>query len=138
MTGTQPNWQRGMLRLWLVATAVWIVAMSWYQYGHTPKPESKGLTIALSEDGGFKVDTGEEEVITSDICDEYFDDDGRPRKLMAMVKYPDKEACLADINAKHSARLAAQTHKLSLIFLPPLLLLLLFPLGKWLMRGFKS
>jgi hypothetical protein len=32
MKVTAMNWRAGLLRLWLVATAIWVVAMTWLEW----------------------------------------------------------------------------------------------------------
>lgn len=46
------NWNRGLFRLWLVASAVWILCTLWYAYGHSPQnyeleaPDGRKFKIA--------------------------------------------------------------------------------------------
>ncbi len=96
------NIVRGMLRVWLLISVLWIGGMGWYQYQEAGKPEREGITIALSKDSELRIDAN------------------------GISKTDEKD------------KSALQMKRIGIVFLPPILLLGLFPIGIWLARGFKA
>ena len=87
--------QRGMFRLWLVLSVLWIAGMGWYQYQQSQQAAHHELTIQFSKDSALHMEANTPE------------DKNEVRDRWLWV------------------------------FLPPVLLLLLFPVGTWLASGFK-
>ncbi|MEZ5691797.1 MAG: hypothetical protein R3D71_09060 [Rickettsiales bacterium] len=96
------NVTKGMFRVWIVLTILWVGGMSWYQYKDAQKYKDSGITIALSKESQFRID---EKGISKNTQS---DRDNLQMKRMAMI------------------------------FIPPLLLLIMFPVGVWMTRGFKG
>lgn len=96
------NIGRGMFRVWLVISILWIGGMGWYQYDDAHKVDKNGITIALSKDSEFRID----------------------------------EHGISQTTDKDKGEL--QMKRIALVVLPPILLLALFPVGCWLVRGFKE
>ena len=93
------NVTRGMFRLWVVLSVLWLVGMGWHQYRGEQRAEDSSFTISLNKDSAIRIDaSGIKQENTSD----------------------------------------EQIKKIGLLVLPPLVLLLFFPVGVWLARGFKS
>lgn len=96
------NIGRGMFRLWVVISVLWIGGMGWYQYNDANKVDKNSITIALSKDAELRLDANG----------------------------------ISQTNDKDKEEL--QMKRLAIVFLPPILLLLLFPVVGWLVRGFKA
>ncbi len=96
------NIGRGMLRIWVVLTVLWIGGMGWYQYNDAHKVDKNGITIALSKGAELRIDEN------------------------GISKSDDKD------------KEEAQMQRLAIVLLPPIFLLALFPIGCWLVRGFKT
>lgn len=96
------NIQRGIFRIWVVITVLWIGGMGWYQYQEANKIDNNSITIALSKDSQLRIDANG--ISKSDEND----------------------------------KLTLQMKRIGIVFFPPILLLIIFPVGAWLARGFKS
>jgi uncharacterized ion transporter superfamily protein YfcC len=96
------NIGRGMFRLWVVLSILWIGGMGWYQYNDANKVDKNSITISLSKDSELR-----------------FDSTG-----ISQTDEKDKQEL--------------QMKRFAIVFLPPILLLLLFPVVGWLVRGFKA
>lgn len=96
------NIVRGMLRVWVLITVLWIGGMGWYQYQEANKVEKNGITISLSKDSQLRID----------------------ENGISQTDEEDKKEL--------------QMKRIGLVFLPPILLLALFPVISWLLRGFKA
>jgi len=94
------NIERGIFRVWLVLTILWIGGMGWYQYQEANKAEKNSITFSLSKDAQIRIDANG----------------------------------ISDNKDKNSVQL----QRFEMVFLPPLLLLAIFPIGAWMARGFKS
>lgn len=95
------NIGRGLLRIWIVASVLWIGGMGYYQYHEANKVDKNSITIALSEDSQLRIDANG----------------------------------ISQTDDKNKTEL--QMKRLGIVLLPPLLLLIIFPVGGWLARGFK-
>lgn len=96
------NIGRGMLRVWVVLSVLWIGGMGWYQYQEAHKPDKNGITISLDKGSELRIDEN------------------------GISKTDDKD------------KEELQMKRLAIVFLPPIFLLALFPVGCWLARGFKA
>lgn len=96
------NIKRGLFRVWVLATILWVVLMGYYQYNEAKKPVKDSITISLSKDSQFRID----------------------------------ESGITKISEENKS--ALQMQRISIVLLPPLVLLALFSVGTWLVRGFKS
>lgn len=96
------NIKRGLFRVWVLATILWVVLMGYYQYNEAKKPVKDSITISLSKDSQFRID----------------------------------ESGITKISEENKS--ALQMQRISIVLLPPLVLLALFSVGAWLVRGFKS
>lgn len=136
---TQPqNWQRGALRLWVVASLVWMVGMGWYQYQAVSKEPSSSFTIQFSEESGIKLESNSE-LLDADPadCESYFGESNIPRKFSALM-FKDRDDCIEKLAAIHQEYNIAQIKRALPVFVPPLLVLLMFPIIGWVRRGFKT
>ena len=95
------NIKRGMLRVWVLVSVLWIGGMGWYQYNAINEDKKNSFTFAISKDAQFRID--------ANGISQNNDDD---KNLIQM---------------KH----------IGIILLPPLLLLMMFPICSWLASGFK-
>jgi hypothetical protein len=132
------HWQRGAFRMWVVASAAWIGAMGWSQYHEPKQEETTGFSIQFSEGKGIEMSTSSGPVDANPAeCDNYFDEQGRLRKLTALI-YHSKEECIEKLSKIHRDYRMAQLKRAAPVFMPPLALLLLFPIGGWIRKGFKK
>lgn len=50
--------RRGMLRLWVVASVVWMAGASWHLYQRSEEAADSSLTISLNDETQLHIDAG--------------------------------------------------------------------------------